>query len=280
MNRTLKYLAPSLTLVLAFAAVPAGAGPFDLTNIDGTWHDPIGGSSVAGEGTNSITWGDGFAPDSGYLFVAGAGILGAAVGVPLLLGEFTHFNEVIPIPNLTGVDLHFAFDTNGVPASVAAIFPFAHNETPNNTGGSPGDDDIVTITTPIVNVPIMVGTDLYFFNLLGFSTDGGVTIDSVFSSPEGGHNSAQLYGQLTTEPVPEPASLLLFGGALTTVAMRMRRHARAASAQRLANRLNAGSQFAAARACRFPPPSRNCCGCSSCRAWLPASRGPSRTRRC
>jgi hypothetical protein len=223
MNRTLKYLAPSLTLALAFAAVPAGAGPFDVTNISGTWHDPIGGSSVVGEGTNSITWGDGIAPDSGYLFEAGADILGAAVGVPLLLGEFTHFNEVIPVPNLTGVDLHFGFDTNGAPASISTVFPFAHNETPNNTGGSPGDDDIVTIATPIVNVPIMVGTDLYFFNLLGFSTDGGATIDSVFSSPEGGHNSAQLYGQLTTEPVPEPASLLLFGGALMAVAARMRR---------------------------------------------------------
>lgn len=231
MNRTIGYLAPSLTLALALAAVPAGAGPIDLTNISGTWHNPVNGTSVTGEGTSTITWGDGVPPDSGYQFAAGADLLGAAIGVPLLLGEFTHFNEVIPVPNLTGVDLHFGFDTNGAPGSVNAVFPFAHDETPNDTGGSPGDDDIVTITTPIVNVPITVGTDLYFFNLLGFSTDGGSTIESVFSSPEGGHNSAQLYGQLSTDPVPEPASLLLFGAALTAVAVRMRRaHPASASA--------------------------------------------------
>ena len=134
MIRKLGYPFASCALALAVGAMPASAGPIDLTNISGTWQNPVGGVAVSGEGTSSITWGDGVAPDSGYLFEPGAGIIGAGVGMPLLLGTFTHFNEVIPVPNLTGVDLDFGFDTNGVPGSATGVFAFAHNETPNNTG--------------------------------------------------------------------------------------------------------------------------------------------------
>jgi hypothetical protein len=231
MIRQLVYPLALCTVAFALTAVPVGAGPIDLTNISGTWQNPVGGSNVTGEGTPAITWGDGVIPDSGYLFDPGADILGAAVDVPLLLGTFTHYNEEIPLPTLTSVDLDFGFDTNGVPGSAGGVFTFDHNETPNLTGTSPADDDIVTITMPIVNIPITVGGDVYFFNLLGFSVDGGTSFENVFSSVEGGHNSALLYGQLTKNPVPEPASLVLFGGALTAVAIRLRRTRRPASAR-------------------------------------------------
>ena len=123
----------------------------------GVWQIPWAGCSWR-DGHLDHYLGRRVAPDSGYSFAAAADILGVATGVPILLGAFIHFNEVIPVPNLSGVDLNFEFDTNGVPALVSAVFPFAHNETPNNTGTSPADDDIVTITTPLVNIPIMVGT--------------------------------------------------------------------------------------------------------------------------
>jgi hypothetical protein len=215
-------------IVALVAAGPANAGPLDISNITGAWMNPVGGANVAGAGSASISWGDSAAPDSGYLFVPGGDIVSAPLATPLFLGDFTHENEPIPSgTGIAGVDLNFGFDTNGAPLLVAAVFAFAHDETPN-VGGSPMSDDIVTIVTPIVNIPITVGADVYFFNLLGFSQDGGVTFNNVFSSPEGGSNSAQLFGQITASPVPEPGMLVLFGVGLASVAGALRRRQRVA----------------------------------------------------
>jgi len=222
-------------LAATAGAVTANADTLNISGIAGVWQNPVGGSSLTGVGSSILTWGGGvdFSP-SAYQFAAGDNILAVAPDTPLLLGTFTHVNNPIPIPNLTGVDLSLVFTTNGQPTAVGAIIPFSHNETQNTITGC--CDDTVTITTPVLNLAIKVGSDQYYFNLLGFSKDDGLTFASVFTSPEGGTNSARLYGRITATPVPEPVPLVLVGTGLAMIAFSVSRRRRTASAGRLRHR--------------------------------------------
>ncbi len=209
--------------VLALAAAPAAADPLNISNISGIWINNVGGEHLKGLGTSAVTWGDGVAPDSGYTFTAASDIYGAALATPLLLGTFTHHNE--PIPSGSGIkaiDLRFGFDTNGIPSALSVTTTFLHDETPNT---QPCDyysttpcADRVMIPNPILNSLITVGGDQqYYFNLIGFSTDGGATIIPSFISQEGGSNSAQLYGMVTAHQISVPdggMTVALLGAAL------------------------------------------------------------------
>ena len=215
-----------------FFSGPEVAASLDITDIEGGWTNATGGSNididnVADQGTDTIMWGDGAPPESGYNFTPGVDMIGVALNDNILLGTFNHIN--VPIPSGTGissVDYEIGFMTNGQPLSLSTSLMFDHNET-SNAPGPPLSDDIVTVTAAALNSQIVAGGDTFFFNLLGFSLDGGLTFSDTFSSPEGGTNTAHLYGIVTAAPmdeVPEPSQYaLMLVGAFGLVAAQYRR---------------------------------------------------------
>ena len=219
----MRMAAIAFSVLLVFSAGNAAAGPINITNIVGDWvaGSVIGGTAdvtnSANQGTDVIRWPAGAGSQSGLDMTPAADILNAPLAIPFLLGTFVHVNQPTG-GTITGVDYSFGFATNGVPASLSDTFHFAVNDTPNvNPCGFTSVsfcDDFITASSLNLNSLITVGTDIYYFNLLGFSTDGGATISAVFQTEEGKANHAGLYGVVTAQPItaPDPGStLLLFG---------------------------------------------------------------------
>lgn len=209
-----------IVLVIIGAASMVAAESFTISTVDGDWTNAVPAVTINNSGSSgglsTARWGTSLGQgQSGYDFEsAGTPIDAQSNGTKFALGTFTHQNYPITGTTLSHIDLDMTLDITGF-GYLATTFGFSHDETSNIyfPQENPGNNDLVTLTNPILNAHFIYGGYDYYFNLLGFSTDGGNTIKTFYSTVEGCRNTATLYGQITETPIatPEPLTLLLLG---------------------------------------------------------------------
>lgn len=210
------------------AASMTAAATFTINTVDGDWANAIPtvtiNNSGSGGGTSIARWGTPAGNPYGqskYEFEsASTPITALSDGTKFALGTFTHQNYPIYDTTLTSINLMISLAISDF-GNLAATFGFVHNETSNiyTPPSNPGNNDEVTLANPTLNKHFISGGYDYYFNLIGFSTDGGNTIKTFFSTVEGCRNTATLYGQITERPIttPEPITLILVGLGLCAV---------------------------------------------------------------
>ena len=240
----MKYLPKAFKTITITIALSLGwpqlAQAITITT-DGTWSNPLGrAANVAGEGTNTLSWGipvDGL--KSSYDFVGNGGIFlndDALDGSAFKLGTFTHNNFPITAGTLLGatLNLNLSLD-NGIVLDQDFTFNFAHNETNNfppcNPVGTTFCPDIVSIPDVTAKENIKIGGRIYRLEILGFSdTIDGSKVNE-FITEERSSNQTMLFASLNAvnnTSVPEPSSFIglftLAGVGIASVVQKQRKN--------------------------------------------------------
>jgi hypothetical protein len=217
-----------LTAQNASAIVFTGTATGSWTNPDATFGYSIANNDAGG--TATVNWGTPATTNFNNQFefdgVGSDGLPGwsANLNDVFLLGDFAYRNGAVTNHDFNGVDLSVTLDMVSPLALTESFdFDFRVTNTPNNTGNPVLDGDIVTVINTLSTTVFNFAGTNYTLEILGFSSDGGATVRTDFSSPEGATANAGIYGRITGN-IPEPGSLALVALGLIGLGFRQYRH--------------------------------------------------------
>ncbi|VAW68080.1 hypothetical protein MNBD_GAMMA10-1985 [hydrothermal vent metagenome] len=221
MKKTLFALL-TLTSFSAHSALFQGTSSGNFVNPTG----PLGFIST-GAGTNQFTWGTGVtgSPPSSL------GYAGRKFDIDensaFIFGTISYFNgEIEGSSGATSVDLNAGLDFASPFAKKESFtFNLGLINTPN-TADPNASADIVNFDNKVPsNFFSFNGTD-FTLEFLGFGTltGAGFTLEDSFRVLEGESASVDLIGRITSNPVPVPAAVWLFGSGLIALITIRRRH--------------------------------------------------------